>query len=81
MRWCAETGHEELVVIAGSGVSGMLPHSLDLTTFTWRAGPWRRAEAHVVVPAARERAGSARIAGKWLLVSEGSPVPVRLDPS
>lgn len=83
VRLCPETNHEELVVITGSNptvaasAGGMLPYVLDLTTFAWRDGPWRRLGAHVLVPGARQRPGSTRVAGKWLLMSEGSPLPVR----
>lgn len=82
VRTCPETGHEELVVVKGadpeapSSVSGMLPFALDLQSFTWRRGPWRDVASHVAMPASRQRPGTTRVAGKWLLVAGGTPVPV-----
>jgi hypothetical protein len=82
VRGSPETGHEELVVITGPDQEnsrphgGMLPYLLDLTTFAWRHGNFRDPAAHVAVPAARQRPGKVKLAGQWLLVGEGTPVPV-----
>lgn len=82
MRACPETGHEELIVIMGPDgensrpFGGMVPFALDLETFTWRRGAFRDAAAHIAIPAARQRPGTMKIAGRWLLVGEGTPLPV-----
>lgn len=57
---------------------GMLPFALDLATFAWRRGAFRDPAAHVAIPAARQRPGIVRIGGQWLLVGEGTPLPVSL---
>lgn len=82
VRTCPGTGYEELVVIKGSdpdapsSTSGMLPFVLDLETYMWRRGPWRDSAWHVAMPAPRQRPGTTQVAGKWLLVAEGTPVPL-----
>jgi hypothetical protein len=82
VRVSPETGHEELVVITGPDQEnsrphgGMLPCVLDLSTFAWRHGAFRHPAAHVAIPAARQRPGKVKLAGQWLLVGAGTPVPV-----
>ena len=86
VRVCPETGHEELVVITGPDQEnsrphgGMLPFALDLHSFAWRHGLYRKPAAHVAIPAARQRPGKVKLAGQWLLVGEGTPQPVRVGP-
>lgn len=55
---------------------GMLPFALDLRSFAWRRGAFRNPAAHVAIPAARQRPGKVKLAGQWLLVGEGTPLPV-----
>lgn len=82
VRICPETGHEELVVITGPDQEntrphgGMLPFALDLRSFAWRRGAFRNPAAHLAIPAARQRPGKVKLAGRWLLVGEGTPLPV-----
>lgn len=86
VRVSPETGHEELVVITGPDQEnsrphgGMLPFALDLQTFAWRRGAFRHPAAHVAIPAARQRPGKVKLAGQWLLVGEGTPLPVKAVP-
>jgi hypothetical protein len=82
VRVCPGTGDEELVVVTGPDQEnsrphgGMLPFALDLRTFAWRHGAFRSPAAHVAIPAARQRPGKVKLAGQWLLVGEGTPLPV-----
>lgn len=82
VRVSPETVHEELVVITGPDQEnsrphgGMLPFVLDLSSFAWRHGAFRDPAAHVAIPAARQRPGKVKLAGQWLLVGEGTPLPV-----
>ena len=88
VRQCPETGHEELVVLAGycnNVLADMNPYRLDLTTWQW----WR--EPGLVpnpgpgdalkLPMPRQRAAADVVGKKWLLLLGGSPTQVHVVPT
>lgn len=88
VRVCPETGHEELVVLAGycnNELAPLNPHRLDLTTWHWvrepglvpNPGP---RDAHVL-PTPRQRTASEVVGNKWLLLMGGSPTQVDYSPA
>ncbi|KAL0042233.1 hypothetical protein WJX77_006779 [Trebouxia sp. C0004] len=80
VRRCPETGHEELVVVAGycnNVLAAMNPHRLDLTTWSWvkESGlvPNPGHGDALALPTPRQRAAAEKVADKWLLMLGGSP--------
>lgn len=78
-----ETGHEELIVLAGycsETLATMNPHRLDLVTWQWfresglvpNPGPGDA----TVLPIPRQRAAGEVVGKKWVLVHAGSPTQV-----
>ena len=83
VRRCPETGHEELVVLAGycnNVLAAMNPHRLDLTTWRWvtESGlvPNPGHGDALALPTPRQRAAAETVGDKWLLVLGGSPTQV-----
>ena len=83
VRRCPETGHEELVVLAGycnNVLADMNPHRLDLTTWSWvRESGLVPNPGHgdaLALPSPRQRAAAETVGDKWLLVLGGSPTQV-----
>ncbi|KAA6422356.1 MAG: hypothetical protein FRX49_07826 [Trebouxia sp. A1-2] len=80
VRQCPETGHEELVVLAGycnNVLAAMNPHRLDLTTWRWvkESGlvPNPGQGDALALPTPRQRAAAETVGDKWLLMLGGSP--------
>ena len=78
-----ETGHEELIVLAGycsDTLATMNPHRLDLVIWQWfresglvpNPGPGDA----TVLPIPRQRAAGEVVGKKWVLVHAGSPTQV-----
>jgi len=83
VRRCPETGHEELVVLAGycnNVLAAMNPHRLDLTTWRWvkESGlvPNPGHGDALALPSPRQRAAAETVGDKWLLILGGSPTQV-----
>ena len=83
LRRCPETGHEELVVLAGycnNVLADMHPHRLDLTTWRWvKESGLVPNPGHgdvLALPSPRQRAAAETVGDKWLLVLGGSPTQV-----
>ena len=83
MRVCPETGHEELIVLAGycnNVLAPMNPHRLDLNTWQWVKEPGLVAKPGpadaTALPTPRQRTASETVGKKWLLLMGGSPTQV-----
>jgi len=85
VRQCPQTGHEELIVLAGycnNALAAMNPYRLDLTTWQWvgESGlvPNPGCGDALALPIPRQRAAAERVGNRWLLLLGGSPTQVRV---
>lgn len=83
VRQNPQTGHEELVVLAGycnNELAAMNPHRLDLVTWQWfrESGliPKPGLGDALALPTPRQRAAAEMIGKTWLLMHGGSPTQV-----
>ncbi len=78
-RVCPQTGHEELLVMAGyteSLLEAMHVFALDLETFQWVRHMGLAPSSTHELPMARQRSACVKVSSEWLLIVGGSPSSV-----